>query len=189
MHRKLWYVFGGVNLRNNKVGQIFFSWKRRSWALVDACNFLFCESWFRACTGSFGDLPKSTNFKNIKVGQILLLSKSGSWVPVDACNFFGVGSLIRACTGGKKPYFYHFWGKERSNWKKFKKRLLQASTRDHDPFWNNTKIWPTLIFPRCAPGNTFPMLPVCALIYDPLKNSYMCQLWPMTFFLTTQNLT
>ena len=42
-----------------------------------------------ACTGSFGDLPKSTNFENIKIGQILLLSKSGSWVPVDACNFFG----------------------------------------------------------------------------------------------------
>ena len=37
-------VFGGVNLRNNKVGQIFLGQKRRSWALVGACNFLFCVS-------------------------------------------------------------------------------------------------------------------------------------------------
>ena len=50
---------------------------------------LFYGSCFRACTGSFGDLPKSTKFENIKVGQILLLSKNGSWVLVDACNFFG----------------------------------------------------------------------------------------------------
>ena len=82
-------MFGGVNLRNNKVGQIFFGQKRRSWALIGACNFLFCVSCFRACTGSFGDLPKSTNFENIKVGQILLLSKNGSSVLVDACNFLG----------------------------------------------------------------------------------------------------
>ena len=34
-------VFGGVNLGNNKVGQIFFSQKRRSWTLVGACNFFF----------------------------------------------------------------------------------------------------------------------------------------------------
>ena len=34
-------VFGGVNLGNNKVGQIFFSQKRRSWALVGACNSFF----------------------------------------------------------------------------------------------------------------------------------------------------
>ena len=34
-------VFGDVNLRNNKVGQIFFCQKRRSQALVGACNFLF----------------------------------------------------------------------------------------------------------------------------------------------------
>ena len=36
-------VFSGVNFGNNKVGQIFFGQKRRSWALVGACNFLFCR--------------------------------------------------------------------------------------------------------------------------------------------------
>ena len=134
---------------------------------------------------------------------------------------------------GKKPIFIIFGGKKRSNWKKFKKRLLRASTRDHDPSWDNTKIWPTLIFLRCAPSNTFAMLPVHALINDPKKkvtsdnydpwpffwqhkiwpsfnicmtqffsqlpvrvlindpkkNRYVHQLGPMTYFLTTQNLT
>ena len=37
-------VFGSVNLGNDKVGQIFFSQKRRSWALVGACNSFFCGS-------------------------------------------------------------------------------------------------------------------------------------------------
>ena len=37
-------VFVGVNIGNNKVGQIFFSQKRRSWALVDTCNCFFCGS-------------------------------------------------------------------------------------------------------------------------------------------------
>ena len=32
---------GGANLGNHKVGQIFFNPKRRSWALVGACNFFF----------------------------------------------------------------------------------------------------------------------------------------------------
>ena len=34
-------MFGGVNLGNNKVGQIFFSQKIRSGALVHACNIFF----------------------------------------------------------------------------------------------------------------------------------------------------
>ena len=34
-------MFGGVKLGNNKVGQIFLGQKRRSWALVGACNFFF----------------------------------------------------------------------------------------------------------------------------------------------------
>ena len=84
----------------------FFCWKRRSWALVDARNLFFCEWWFRAHTGSFGDLPKSTNLENIKVDQIFLFTKSGSWVLVGACKFFfGGGSLIRACTGSFENVF------------------------------------------------------------------------------------
>ena len=40
MHRELSKCVWAVNL-GNKVGQIFFSQKRRSWALVGACNFFF----------------------------------------------------------------------------------------------------------------------------------------------------
>ena len=83
---------------------------------------------------------------------------------------------------GKKPIFIIFGGKKRSNWKKFKKRLLWASTRDHDPFWDNTKIWPTLIFPRCMPSNTFAMLPVHGLINDPKKKVMGDNYDPWPFF-------
>ena len=34
-------VFGGTNLENIKLGQIFGSSKNGSWALVDARNFFF----------------------------------------------------------------------------------------------------------------------------------------------------
>ena len=34
-------MFGGANLENIKLGQIFGSSKNGSWALVDACNFFF----------------------------------------------------------------------------------------------------------------------------------------------------
>ena len=71
------------------------------------------------------------------------------------------------------------WSKLRLNQPK---RLLRASTTDNDPFFHKPKIWPSLIFPLYASMNTFPMLPVHALINDPRKKSYRWQLWPMTFF-------
>ena len=83
---------------------------------------------------------------------------------------------------GKKPIFIIFWRKKRSNWEKFKKRLLWASTRAHDLFCNNGKIWPTLIFPRFAPLDTFPMLPVRALINDPPKKVTGVNYDPWPFF-------
>ena len=46
------------------------------------------------------------------------------------------------------------------------KKKLQASTRAHDPFFDNPEIWPTFIYRGEVPGYTFAKLPVCALIND-----------------------
>ena len=49
-------------------------------------------------------------------------------------NIFHSANVPSKCTNvGEKPIFINFWGKKRSNWEKFKKKLLRASTRDHDP--------------------------------------------------------
>ena len=53
-------VCEGVTLENIKLGQIFGSSKNESWALVDAHNFFFLIYELRACTGSFGYVPKCT---------------------------------------------------------------------------------------------------------------------------------
>ena len=65
------------------------------------------------------------------------------------------------------------------------KKNLRASTRTHDPFFDN-KIWPTFIYRGEVPPDTFAKLPVCALINDPKKNWYRNQLQPMLHFLTNQ---
>ena len=49
------------------------------------------------------------------------------------------------------------------------KKNLQASTRTHDPFSDNSKIWPTFIYRGEVPAHTFAKLPVRALINDPKK--------------------
>ena len=69
------------------------------------------------------------------------------------------------------------------------KKKGTASTRAYDPLFDMTKNWPTFIFPRFAAPYTFAKLPVHALINDPKKKCYGYQLWLMTCFLTTQNLT
>ena len=46
------------------------------------------------------------------------------------------------------------------------KKNLRASTRGHDPFFDNHKIWPTFIYRGDVPADTFAKLPVCALITD-----------------------
>ena len=51
------------------------------------------------------------------------------------------------------------------------KKNLRASTRTHDPFSDNSKIWPTFIYRGEVPAHTFAKLPVCALINDP-KNLF-----------------
>ena len=83
-------------------------------------------------------------------------------------------------------FFFTFSGKNRSNNKIFGKKTLRASTRTHDPFSDNPKIWPTFIYRGEVPAHTFAKLPVHALINDPQKNWYRHQLQPMTHFFTNQ---
>ena len=80
--------------------------------------------------------------------------------------------------------FFTFSGKNRSNNKIFGKKNLRASTRSHDPFFDNPKIWPTFIYREEVPAHTFAKLPVRILINDPQKNWYRHQLQPMTHFFT-----
>ena len=55
----------------------------------------------------------------------------------------------------KTTIFITFSGKKRSNWKKIKKKLLQASTADHDLFFQISHIWPTFIFGVSNPPDIF----------------------------------
>ena len=63
------------------------------------------------------------------------------------------------------------------------KKNIRASTRTHDPFFDNSEIWPTFIYRGEVPGSTFAKLPVRVLINDPKKNWYRHQLQPMLHFL------
>ena len=68
------------------------------------------------------------------------------------------------------------------------KNKLQAPTRAHDLLFWPKKIWPTLLFPSFIPPNTFPNLPVHALINYPPEKSYRHQLGPMTHLLMTKKI-
>ena len=81
-------MYGGANLEDIKLGQIFGSSKDGSWALVDARNFGFFDLLIRAHTGSFANVYGGANLEDIKLGQIFGSSKDGSWALVDAHNFF-----------------------------------------------------------------------------------------------------
>ena len=77
-----------------KVGQILGLSENGSWVLVDACRF-FYGSWIRACTESFGDVPKYFGLLK-EVGYI------AKWWVFTKITFFGSNffrSVIRACTG------------------------------------------------------------------------------------------
>ena len=78
-----------------KVGQILGLSKNGSWVLVDGQRFLFYGSWIRACTESFGDVPKYFGLLK-EVGHI------AKWWVFTEITFFGSNffrSVIRACTG------------------------------------------------------------------------------------------
>ena len=84
-------------------------------------------------------------------------------------------------------FFYTFSAKNRSNNKIFGKKNLQASTRSHDLFFDNPKIWPTFLYRGEVPAHTFAKLPVRALItdlkkFDPKKvisvKTHHLAMWP-----------
>ena len=77
--------------------------------------------------------------------------------------------LYLGCQMLRTHFFFTFSAKNRSNNKIFGKKNLCASTRSHDPFFDNPKIWPTFIYRGKVPAYTFAKLPVHALITD-LKN-------------------
>ena len=75
--------------------------------------------------------------------------------------------LYLGCQMLQTHVFKNFFGaKNRSNNKIFGKKNLWASTRSHDPFFDNHKIWPTFTYRGDVPADTFAKLPVCALITD-----------------------
>ena len=81
-------------------------------------------------------------------------------------------------------FFFTFSAKTGQITRYLGKKNLQASTRTHDPFFDNSEIWPTFIYRGEVPPDTFAKLPVRALINDPKKNWYRHQLQPMLHFLT-----
>ena len=74
--------------------------------------------------------------------------------------------LYLGCQMLRTHFFFTFSGENRSNNKIFGKKNLRTSTRSHDPFFDNHKIWPTFIYRGDVPADTFAKLPVCALITD-----------------------
>ena len=91
--------------------------------------------------------------------------------------------LYLGCQMLRTHFFFTFSGKNRSNNKIFGKKNLRASTRTHDPFFDEPQIWPTFIYRGEVPVDTFAKLPVRVLINDPKKNWYRHQLQPMLHFL------
>ena len=92
--------------------------------------------------------------------------------------------LYLGCKMLRTHFFKTFPGKNRSNNRIFGKKNLRASTRTHDPFFDNSRIWPTFIYRGEVPAHTFAKLPVRVLINDPKKNWYRHQLQSMLHFLT-----
>ena len=87
-------VYPGTSPLYIKVGQISVLSENGSWVLVDARRF-FYGSWIRACTGSFGDVPKYFGLLK-EVGHI------AKWWVFTEITFFGPNffrSVIRAHTG------------------------------------------------------------------------------------------
>ena len=93
-------------------------------------------------------------------------------------------TFIFEVSNAPDTFFFTFPWKNRSNNKIFGKKNLRASTRTHDPFFDNPKIWPTFIYRGEVPAHTFAKLPVRVLINDLKKNWYRHQLQPMLHFLT-----
>ena len=75
-------------------------------------------------------------------------------------------TFIFGVSNAPDTFFFTFSMKNRSNNKIFEKQNLWASTRSHDPFFDNPKIWPTFIYRGEVLAHTFAKLSVRALITD-----------------------
>ena len=106
---------------------------------------------------------KRSNWKKIK--KKLLRASTA-----DHDLFFHISHIwptfIFGVSNASHTFFFTFSAKNRSNNKIFRKKNLWASTRSHDPFFDNPKIWPTFIYRGEVPAHTFVKLPVHALITD-----------------------
>ena len=97
--------------------------------------------------------------------------------------------LYLGCQMLQTHFFKTFSGENRSNNKIFGKKKIRASTRTHDPFFDNSGIWPTFIYRGEVPAHTFAKLPVCVLINDPKKPDTDINYNPCSIFWWTKNLT
>ena len=89
------------------------------------------------------------------------------------------------CSG--QIFFVLFLRKTGQITRYLEKKNLWASTRSHDPFFHNPKIWPTFIYRGEVPAHTFAKLPVGAPItdlkkFDPKKvilvKTHHLAMWP-----------
>ena len=74
--------------------------------------------------------------------------------------------LYLGCQMLRTLFFLLFLEKTGQITRYLEKKNLRTSTRSHDPFFDNHKIWPTFIYRGDVPADTFAKLPVCALITD-----------------------
>ena len=95
-------------------------------------------------------------------------------------------TFIFGVSNAPDTFFFYFFWEEQVKYQDIWKKNLWASTRSHDPFFDNPKIWPTFIYRGEVPAHTFAKLPVRALINDLKKNWYRHQLQPMAQFFTNQ---
>ena len=106
-----------------------------------------------------------------KRGQIGKKSKKLLWASTaDHDLFFHISHIwptfIFGVSNAPDTFFFTFSVKNRSNNKICEKQNLWASTRSHDPFFDNPKIWPTFIYRGEVLAHTFVKLPVRVLITD-----------------------
>ena len=97
-------------------------------------------------------------------------------------------TFIFGVSNATDTFFFYFFCKKTGQITRYlEKKNLQASTRAHDLFFDNPKIWPTFIYRGEVPAHTFAKLPVHALItdlkkFDPKKvisvKTHHLAMWP-----------
>ena len=127
---------------------------------------------------------KRSNWKKIKK-QLLRASTADHDLFLQISHIWP--TFIFGVSNAPDTFFFTFSAKNRSNNKIFGKKNLWASTRSHDPFFDNPEIWPTFLYRGEVPAHTFAKLPVHALIkdlkkFDPKKvisvKTHHLAMWP-----------